>query len=794
MTLEDDVREFMCMCNDYKEQKLVDFPQTLMFTKEDTEGTKRWGFHIEKEPQDFKNVNISSYLRRLDGIKNKLKLTTFDIIVTDSITKLDNFKYLKNKYENPDNSIYSGTFNEFLNRFLKKLIKAQENFVASELKRHKTLWEDINSKQNEGLTIIEQDFEGRDIEGKSGADFLVNLLEKEPEASISLVQGDAGTGKSILTLFLTQKLLRRFRSKSSKAVPFLLLYTGRAAKIDDIITLNLQDFKISGILNLKSIEFLIRKGRINLILDGFDEINLALHPGMHQTNVKELQKSINPKTSGKIVLTSRTSFIKQEQFFKNLLKECDQERKAKRFTLKLFSDEQIKDWVLKNENDKVWSQLIPLFEVNPDIKEVCRTPVFLKLVSEVFLQSKTVKSKYGLVKTWCKLMYKREKSKRIVLKMITDEQLNKVYEVIAEHHWHKTFQISYDEVRAFLEIIFDEQKDIINKIDSDPDQFFKEVSIGPLTGTTTRGIFSFRHEIFAAYFYARRLVHFLEDYITNNNNNSLTKFRENWSEFIEPSVWEFLPLALKDILEIKRDPKNIFEEAKQAINTAQGLLNLLQAFGLANNYKNLFKGRVFVKFNNDKIIPDMKNYDFSNSEFTNAIFSGIDLKNTIFRSVIIGRLRFENCELEKAVFENLKYSQGCSLTINGQEITGKEEIEKKIKSITFPINLAREAILNIFRLLWERPRDPDALINEVIKLYSPAKDWLMNLPKQLYKSGWLAEIKKGMLDVNRAHEKIIRELIVKSIPGKGYINWNRTEYQTLRNIEKDYKQRYFLEE
>ena len=793
MSLEDDVREFMYKCNDYKEQEVVDFPQTLMFTKDDPEGTKRWGFHIEKDEQAFKDINISSYIKRLSGIKDKLKLTTFDTIVTELITKLDNFKYLKDNYEKPDNGIYSGTINDFLNRFIKKLIGVQKNFIADQLKRHTTLWNGVNGKQNKELYTIEQDFEGKDIEGKSGVDFLINLLKKGSEANIFTVQGDAGTGKSIFALILTQKLLRNFGSKSSNAVPFLLLYTGKTPKIDNMITLNLEDFKMSGILNLKSVEFLIRKGKINLILDGFDEINIALHPIMYEANVKQLRNSINPKTSGKVVLTSRISFIEQEQFYKSLIKECGQEGKAKIFTLKRFSDEQIKEWVLENENNRVWSQLTSLFKVNPDIKEVCRTPVFLKLVSEISSQLENIKSKYELVKTWCNRIYKRERPKRIVLQKVTDEQLNKVYEVIAEEYWHKTFQIDYNEVKVFIEIIFNEQKDVLNKIDSNPDQFIKEVSIGPLTGATIKSVFSFRHEIFASYFYARRLVYFLEDYIVNNN--SLTKFRENWGEFIELSIWEFLPLALKDILKLNGKRKEIFEKAKLPINTAQGLLNLLRAFELVSDYKDLFKGREFIRFNNKNIISDMTDYDFSDSIFINAVFSGINLQKATFRNITIGKLKFENCKLEGAIFDNLKYQPDCSIAINGQEIRAKEEIERKIKSISFPVNLAREAILKVFGILWHGlPKDTNDLKNEIIDLYSPAKDWLINLPEQLHRSGWLAEIREGFLGINEAHKKKIENLIVKTIPGKGHIDWSRTEYQTLTDIEKDYIQRYSLKD
>jgi hypothetical protein len=62
--------------------------------------------------------------------------------------------------------------------------------------------------------------------------------------------------------------------------------------------------------------------------------------------------------------------------------------------------------------------------------ELCLTPVFLRMLSEILVRERSVKSRYLLVEAFCVEMWERERGKRTL--ELSDEQYFYAYEAVSK--------------------------------------------------------------------------------------------------------------------------------------------------------------------------------------------------------------------------------------------------------------------------------------------------------------------------------------------------------------------------
>jgi NACHT domain len=142
----------------------------------------------------------------------------------------------------------------------------------------------------------------------------VSSLLTRDGSNLIFILADAGRGKTWLTWSFAQDAARKYIEEVSKSamlrahlppIPFLIPFSQykRLTSFDGIILERLNSF---GTLDIRAEGFkhLLTKGRIVLILDGFDEM-LELAPAHARENLQEIRRHLQGYS--KLILTSRRS-------------------------------------------------------------------------------------------------------------------------------------------------------------------------------------------------------------------------------------------------------------------------------------------------------------------------------------------------------------------------------------------------------------------------------------------------------------------------------------------------------
>jgi len=143
---------------------------------------------------------------------------------------------------------------------------------------------------------------------------LVTSLLTGSGGKVIFILADAGRGKTWLTWSFAHDAAKRYLESTAEAgfpkgplppIPFLIPFSQykRLTSFDGIVLERLNSF---GTLDIRAEGFnhLLSKGRIVLILDGFDEM-LELAPAHARENLREIQRHLEGQS--KLILTSRRS-------------------------------------------------------------------------------------------------------------------------------------------------------------------------------------------------------------------------------------------------------------------------------------------------------------------------------------------------------------------------------------------------------------------------------------------------------------------------------------------------------
>lgn len=125
--------------------------------------------------------------------------------------------------------------------------------------------------------------------------------------------GDIGTGKSFLTRMLAFRLARAFNESSSTSIiPVLvdLRHADRHFTLESLILTHLAQMGTERV-TYAGFSHLLSRGRIALILDGFDEMAAKVTPTITTRNFHELARAV--KGSSKTLLTCRTQYFRSRK-------------------------------------------------------------------------------------------------------------------------------------------------------------------------------------------------------------------------------------------------------------------------------------------------------------------------------------------------------------------------------------------------------------------------------------------------------------------------------------------------
>ena len=234
----------------------------------------------------------------------------------------------------------------------------------------------------------------------------------------------------------------------------------------------------------------------------------------YEATTDELSKQINKNTKGRLILTSRPAFLTHENLFAELGRACEDDKPQSRSIAK-YTDAQQRSWVMQSSQDQPdsatitstsrgqhWQRIQTVFDKHPPLRELCRTPVYLRMLSDVIHRERSIQSRDELITAFCEEMWERERGKRRLT--LSNEQYLMAYEAISAALVDEKGVRPVD-IRSLLEIYFEEHaKELLADFPTDSDALLRDLAIGPLTGIS--GQFTFTHQILTGYFYARFLA------------------------------------------------------------------------------------------------------------------------------------------------------------------------------------------------------------------------------------------------------------------------------------------------
>jgi 3',5'-cyclic AMP phosphodiesterase CpdA len=163
----------------------------------------------------------------------------------------------------------------------------------------------------------------------------------DPHGRFILVLGDFGTGKT----FLLHELARRMGEENAPAVvPVLVEMRGldKGLHLDELIAQHFARWQFDGV-RLSVFRYMLREGRIALLLDGFDELAVRVTFDRAADHLRTILEAVTDKA--KVVVTSRTQhFINDKQIKTALGEQVEQVAGRRIVRLLPFGPEQIKEF------------------------------------------------------------------------------------------------------------------------------------------------------------------------------------------------------------------------------------------------------------------------------------------------------------------------------------------------------------------------------------------------------------------------------------------------------------------
>ncbi len=588
------------------------------------EHTIRWVFRFEDERSLSQAGSPSTFAGEV--ARDARAADLFDLLATDDALNSHRWKEdlapLVDRSMRDNRNFRWGTYKGFLNRFASEISEAYQKRTAELLKRHF-----VQRPVNPSFASGEID----------AVKVIMDWTGSGDSSRIMLIKGDAGSGKSVFTLMLVRELHTRFASDPNRyPAPFLVWFSNqRPPTLNDLIPLTLNDLALSQTVTPEGVKYLLKQGRLILILDGFDEISRALAQNA-EDNVQELGSSINRNTVGRLILTSRPSFVAQEQIFANLKSACEEDVPGDK-DLAPYTDDQIDEWILRNPPPESggspgqhWQRVQTAFRGYPALKELCRTPVFLRMLSEVLVKERSVKSLSDLVHGFCTEMWERERGKRNLT--LSDDQYFYAYEAMAVMIADEQ-RISPADVKVALELYFaDYAPELTASLPDEAGTLIADLSIGPLT--YRGGVFAFVHEVLHAYFLSRMLARSL-------------KFRRKtadlWNRQIDSTVWKFLPQVVDEMIPTGPDREGIVREIAPQTTSGLVMWNTAKALGFApaEVAKILFEGKTLGSLVCERV--NLSSVSFDKSTIYDVTFDRCDLSGATFRGARIKKMKFIEC-------------------------------------------------------------------------------------------------------------------------------------------------------
>lgn len=277
--------------------------------------------------------------------------------------------------------------------YMKELI----TYFKNKMKKFIMLNGEENLKVMDRYIVEEIEAENDDDEtGRHGQiDYLRNTCIPEKRM---IIWGEAGTGKSTILEYLAYVDAKKQLTDHSECIPVLIPLGILTSKSDSIIGYIKKKINI----NDSQVELLLQNGRINLFLDGINEIPTEDNYDLKSYRIKEIKSILNEYKNCFVIITNRPNLnndFKGSPVF-NLLK---------------LNDEQLSLFLEKNTKSSNTIKIISTsINQNNRLKNIIRTPLMFTCLIDIVDETGIIPSSEGeIIGAFLDILLNREKIEKM---------------------------------------------------------------------------------------------------------------------------------------------------------------------------------------------------------------------------------------------------------------------------------------------------------------------------------------------------------------------------------------------
>ena len=431
-----------------------------------------------------------------------------------------------------------------------------------------------------------------------------------------IIEAPAGFGKTCTAY----EILNSFSTTESKKLPFFTeLSRNREARIFKHILLNEIDEQFPLGIKKNIVIEQITKGRIPLIIDGFDEL---ITRESTKEEVESMLSTIVELLNGEakvIVTTRKTALFSSKEFFKTV------DKSSNNFSIARIEIKEptLENWLSSERIQLLKSKDFPLEYIeNPVLLAYLRNISFQRFSS--YLSNDT---EVSIVDKYIDYLLKREQ-KRQNLKLTVEEQLRIFRKLVR-------FMTEFNFTAESKDILKDLIKEYNHKIlkrslnDYIPEE---KPSFDDLVETLSNHAFLDRKQ--------NGKIGLTNDFIFGiliAENLILGKYEEYYPDYYKIIPQDFALKALQSYkIQTKENRINLWTK----FNEKEFNYDVLFFFNLDYYFLNKFNRKY-----SDLIIDgcEIEDINFNNSEFFQSVFSRVQFKNCVFDLRIFTNCTFQNC-------------------------------------------------------------------------------------------------------------------------------------------------------
>ncbi|MCG2461467.1 NACHT domain-containing protein [Flavobacteriaceae bacterium F89] len=531
--------------------------------------------------------------------------------------------------ENIEEYLFEGFFiktplgNELKTRYKQFVSKQIKNLPEGSKYEYVKSSYDILQQDETGALIETQTYDGST--GLPLIEKLNSLMSESKGALFIILEAAAGFGKTCTAY----EVLNTFSTKHTKQLPFFTeLSRNREARIfNHILHKEIDEQFPNGIKRNIVIEQ-ITKGRIPLIIDGFDELITK------ESNKEEVESMLTTivellKGKAKIIITSRKTAIFNSDEFLNSINQSKNDFSLARIEIK---EPTIENWLSKERISLLEQNNFPLDQVaNPVLLS------YLKNISEEKLQSYLNDSQdSSLIDKYVDYLLKREQIRQNI-KLNTETQLRIFRKLM---RFMTEFNITAESKDTIKDLIKSYNQKILQ---SSLKEYISEEkpSMEDLVETLSNHVFLDRKP--------NGDIGFVNDFIFGllvGDNLILNKYEEYYPEIDKILPQDFASKAVQSfkIQSVDRRKMLLEEFNSKPFNFEPKFF-----FNLEYSYLNKFRREYNNLYIDDN---ELNNILFeTNQQFTECVFSNITFNNCVFNLIAFCGSTFHNCSFYNCQLE-----------------------------------------------------------------------------------------------------------------------------------------------